>query len=641
MLSKMHRYFPQDLESNSKKIRYFFAVFQVFFFLITSCYPPNFSRTVNSTNQTPQTHSSTVIIDEVAYQKVLSKKYIRISSIQGAAHISPYNHKDVSNVFGVVTVKRADGFYIQSVEADGDDKTSEGIFVFSISPPNIKVGDWVLVSGRVVEHYPGGLGTDNLSITEIENPTVSVISSGNDLPDPIIIGEQGRQPPTEIIDDDRKKQFDLVDGLDYYESLESMLVQVNDAVCVGPTTIFNEFVVIADSGKFASGINSRGGITISESDFNPERIIIDDSLAPLPIVKVGDRFPEPIVGIMDYSFGNFKLLPLKKMAVDYQNLPPSVTTPPKSNQLAIATFNVENLSAVDSDHRFERLAEIIVVSLNAPDIIALQEVQDNNGLLDDNETSAGLTFKKISDFVIKAGGPAYNYIEIEPERNKDGGQPGGNIRVGFLYRTDRGLEIIRRPSRNKNEAAKFELIEGEMHLTANPARVDPLNYVFVNSRKPLIAEFMYNEKTFFIINSHWNSKSGDTPLFGNVQPAILNSENQRKGQAKAVAELVRQALEYDSGANIIVLGDLNDFYFSAPSKELSKIGMISFLINLPIYDRYTYNYEGNSQNLDNVFITPHINTWEPQIEIAHVNSEYAYRESFSDHDPIYILLKFE
>ena len=44
-----------------------------------------------------------------------------------------------------------------------------------------------------------------------------------------------------------------------------------------------------------------------------------------------------------------------------------------------------------------------------------------------------------------AGGPAYSYRQIDPVNNEDGGEPGGNIRVGFLFRTDSGLSFVDRP----------------------------------------------------------------------------------------------------------------------------------------------------------------------------------------------------
>ncbi len=267
-------------------------------------------------------------------------------------------------------------------------------------------------------------------------------------------------------------------------------------------------------------------------------------------------------------------------------------------------------------------------------------MQDNNGALDDKETRANLTLGKISEFIKKAGGPTYQFFDVPPERNKDGGQPGGNIRVAFLFRTDHGLSYTGLSSGSVNELARFEIANGVLQLASNPARVDPLNYVFVDSRKSLAAEFMYNGQRIFIINNHWNSKGGDTPLFGSSQPPVLVSENQRIGQARSIAKFVDQGIKLDKNINLVVLGDLNDFYFSKPVQELEKVGMINLFFNLPIEERYTYNYEGNSQNLDNVLVSPHLNMHIKQFEVIHINSEYSYLNRFSDHDPIRFVIQF-
>lgn len=611
-------------------------------FIICGCIPGNPAQLQPSPeilSATPFADQKPVeILNQAIYQQILANDYTTIASIQGAEHISPLNRKTISDVLGVITVKRADGFYMQSPFPDDNPKTSEGIFVFLKKPPQYEIGDWVFVSGKVSEFYPGGIETGNLPITEIDNPRVIRISANNLLPAATAMGENSYKNPTEIIDDDQKRTFDMEDGLDFYESLESMLVQVNDAIVIGPSSSYNEFVVLANGGQDATGVNPRGGITISESDFNPERIMVDDGLSALPQVNVGDSFTSPIVGILDYSFGNYKIQVTNKIEVKPGNLPPDLASELLDGEVAIASMNVENLSAANRSERFSRLAEIIIQNLKSPDIIALQEVQDDNGALDDKETSARATYQKITEAILKNGGPQYEYVEIAPERNKDGGQPGGNIRVSFLYRTDRGVSFVKSEEGGINLPAEFLEETGEIHLRFNPARVDPLNYVFVDSRKSLVAEFMYNGEKIFIINNHWVSKGGDTPLFGSSQPPLLLSENQRLGQARSIAEFVNSALMLEQNIHMIVLGDLNDFYFSRPVRELEKTGMINLFFNLPIEERYTYNYEGNAQNLDNVLVSPHLNMLIKQVEVIHINSEYAYGQRFSDHDPIRFVL---
>ena len=93
---------------------------------------------------------------------------------------------------GVRAVGSSKGYWIQDPSPDSNPATSEGIFVFTSSAPTVAPGDSVLVSGKVQEFYPLASGntvatTSNLSITEIDQTSASVVSSGNPLPAPIVL----------------------------------------------------------------------------------------------------------------------------------------------------------------------------------------------------------------------------------------------------------------------------------------------------------------------------------------------------------------------------------------------------------------------------------------------------------------------
>lgn len=99
-------------------------------------------------------------------------------------------------------------------------------------------------------------------------------------------------------------------------------------------------------------------------------------------------------------------------------------------------------------------------------------------------------------------------------------------------------------------------------LQYSPGRIDPGNSAWNSSRKPLAAEFMWGSHHLFVINNHFNSKGGDQPLFGVTQPPARSSETQRHSQATIVHNFVQQITNLDANAEVIVLGDLNDFPFS-------------------------------------------------------------------------------
>src|SRR3989442_1112359 len=236
-----------------------------------------------------------------------------IHDIQGAGHISPKNGQNVSNVNGIVTAKRTNGFYMQDPNPDGDPATSEGIFVFtSSSPTSVSVGDAVTVSGKVQEFRPGGASAGNLTTTELTGPTIMVVSHGNSLPAPAIVGTGGRIPPSMVIEDDASSgnvetsgTFDPAsDGLDFWESLEGMLVQLNDPVAVGPTNAFGETPVVGDDGANASLRTARGGALRRANDANPQRIGAGVSGVPKPPMNVGDHYKGPAGRGIDYQLCN-------------------------------------------------------------------------------------------------------------------------------------------------------------------------------------------------------------------------------------------------------------------------------------------------------------------------------------------------
>ena len=570
-----------------------------------------------------------------------------IASIQSAAHRSPYNGEDVSGVQGVVTVITSDGFFMQSQVPDDDPATSEGLFVFTETIPRVDVGDAVEVDGRVEEMTPGG-GYGNLSRTQMDDVTVSVLSSGNDLPEPIVIGEGGRIPPTEIIDDDTEgfinesTYFDPEnDGLDFYESLEAMRVQVNEAVVVGPTNQYKEIVVLADLGARASVRTSRGGIVIRPEDFNPERIILDDFLVETPFVKVGDVAVEPIFGVMDYDFGNFKLLPTATPQFEDGGLTPEIgVSPIEKGVLRVVSYNVLNLSAQQPE-RLQVLAEQIVNKMGSPDIIGLQEIMDNDGNEGEAAIAADQTYQGIIDAIQDLGGPQYGFVDIDPIAGAEGGIPLGNIRVGFLYRFDTGLRLFEAP---KGEAkTPIEILDegGTATPTLNPGRIDPRNSAFYSSRRPLVLTFDYRGERLFLVNNHFVSKGGDRSLFGEFQPPILDSEEQRMRQAQAVHDFVAGILAIDPGARVIVMGDLNDFQFSKPINLLEGEILQNLIETLPESERYSYIYDGNSQALDHILISEALSSNLLGLNVLHLNSEFDSASRFSDHDPLIAAFEFE
>lgn len=564
-----------------------------------------------------------------------------ISQIQGAEHRSPFESLTVDNVRGIVTAIRADGFYMQSILPDDDPATSEGIYVYQGLVPAVRPGDEVLVSAMVEEIAAEVDNTNNLSITQLSYPKIEILSRGNPLPSPTVIGQGGRLPPTEVISPNEQnslpaeRTFDpLTAGLDFFESLEGMLVQVNNAVVVGATNRYKEIGILPDDGVWAGVRTPRGGIVVQEDDFNPERIILDDGLRDLPFVQVGDYAVKPIIGMMDYTFGNYKLQPIEEVVFASGGLQPSdPLAPVEPGQVRVASYNVDVLSALDTA-RIATLADHIVTWMGSPEMIGLQEVADNDGVDGLLAVSADQSYQGIIEAITKIGGPPYGYVDIDPLPDQDGGVPGANIRVGFLYRLDRGLRLAEAPHGDSQTAVRVLVQDGIPTLSLNPGRIDPTHPVFINSRKPLVATFLINGQPLIVINTHFNAKGADTGLFGAVQPPVLHSEAQRLGQTRVVHEFVASILAIDPHSQVIVLGDLNDFHFSTPVQTLKGELLHNLIETLPVEERYTYNYDGNSQVLDHILVSDSLKGRLNSLDILHLNCEFDYRRQFSDHDPV-------
>ncbi|MGZ8736027.1 MAG: lamin tail domain-containing protein [Nocardioides sp.] len=567
---------------------------------------------------------------------------LEIHDIQGAAHLSPYADKTVIDVPGIVTaVNGTDGFWMQSATPDADESTSEGIYVFRGT--GVSVGDSVTVTGKVTEYRPGAAG---LSLTELVDAQVTKVASGATVPTTTIVGPGGRVPPSNFIEDDAKTglvedqaEFDPAeDGIDFWESLEGMRIGIEDARVTGPSNRFGEVSVVPAG---AEPMTTRGGIAVEDNpgttidDMNPERVLVDDVLVDTPVTSTGDRFAGLTEGVLDYSFNAFKLLATTEPTLVPGNLPRETTAAALDDELSVASYNVENLSPRDSQAKFDALAQQIVGNLASPDLLTLEEVQDNSGPTNDGVVAADETLRLLTEAVVRAGGPAYQWRQIDPVDRAEGGQPGGNIRVAFLFRTDRGLKFVDRGTPSSTEGTEVkEDKKGNAYLTRSPGRIAPESPAWDDSRVPLAGEFKWHSVTFFAIANHFASKGGSDPLWGRTQPPAEPSQVQRHQQAREVRDFTDDLFAKQRDARIVVAGDINDFDFSRTVDILVGAGdtaLTDLPRTLPVEERYTYVFEGNSQVLDHILLSP---AWAQRVrgyDIVHVNAEYS--DQISDHDP--------
>ena len=554
---------------------------------------------------------------------------VAIYDIQGAGHVSPFANQVVTT-HGVVTAVDTNGFYLQDATGDGDIATSDAVFVFTTTAPTVVVGNEIDITATVQEFQPSTAGS--LSITELTSVTnITVTNASVALPDAVLISTDGtgRAPPTEVIDDDGLTSFDPVhDGIDFWESLEGMRVTLQTPRVVSNTDSFGGAYAVVSDGVGATGLNSHSGMTISAGDNNPETITIGHDAgiyAFTPNYSQGDTLSN-VTGVLTYTGGQYQVTVTDPFTVtnDVTQARETSTLVHDATHLSYASFNVENLASVpDStvpardtqakvDAAFAAHANEIVNALNSPDVIGLQEVQDADGIGAGTDYSGTATAQKLIDAIVAAGGPRYVYVEVAPTANNvSGGEPNGNIRPGFLYNPEH-----------------VSYVAGSAHIIDDPA--------FTGTRKPLVADFMFNGQLFTAIDQHSTSRGGSDPLFGADQPPTNLGDAARTAQGTAIATYINNVLATDPGHQFIVNGDFNGFYYEggllALEHNFGGTGQLDNLYEkLAPGERYSYYFDGYYQTFDHILVSQNL-TAGAQFDVIHYNAGYTDGLSATDHD---------
>ncbi|WP_088007030.1 chitobiase/beta-hexosaminidase C-terminal domain-containing protein [Indiicoccus explosivorum] len=572
---------------------------------------------------------------------VIKTEDLQISDIQGDRHFSKYAGVAVEDVEGVVTYVDGSNFYIQDITPDDNPETAEGILVYK-SNHGLAVGDHVAIDATVdeyyVEGYPERYETD-LPTTELTDVTEITELGTAEVPDALVLGEDVI-PPYENIDNDGLTEFEPAeDGIDFWESLEGMLVAVPNAQIIGPQEYGELWVV---SGLYPEeNFHKQEGLLISENDYNPEKVKINIGDEDY-VAKAGDYFDGTITGPVSYGYSNYQILaPADTLPekIDGGVEPEETWIVPEEDKLTIASYNVENYSADPehtSDAKSDRIAESFVNDLNSPDIITLVEIQDNDGPIDSGDPAADESYARLIADIVEAGGPEYEFVNIDPEYNQDGGQPGGNIRVGFLYNPDR-VSLNETGAIGDFDDANYWTEDGDLAL--NPGRIAPDEAP--NTRKAIAAEFTFQGEEIVVIGAHLNSKGGDEPLFGDNQPPYLGSEEERIRLAESINDFIEAGLAVDPDMNVVVAGDINDFVFSEPLDVLAGDILVNKVEDVPVDDRFSYFYQGNSQVLDHILVTENLAD-DSVLDMVHINAMFMEQHGrASDHDPLLLRIDFE
>ena len=558
--------------------------------------------------------------------------------IQGDGPSTPFSQKRVST-FGLVSGVQSNGFYLQDPTGDDNPQTSDGIFVYTSSAPRVQAGECIHVrAAEVAEYYEK---TELTTPRSLEKLPIDLCGGGV-LPAPLAPLPAPNIEPESLL-----------------EPFEGMLVAFEElqGVVQGPTKLFSsgsvEIALIADQAlPFVQG----GRVFQSNPADAAGLIFLGNALgADLPQVGWGDRVRlraaepgTPVQAVIDYSFGKYLLLPLPGHEIQVLSHHESTEQAalPDAGTFRICSFNVLGLGrghdqlpdAADYEAALRQRAAAISGGLQNCEIIGLQET----GKPEDAENLARV--------LTEISGLDYSAVAFVGPGTVN---PAFPLTNSLLVRNDR-VTVLN--AQNEQACTRFSfsvrLIPGQC-----PARRLPLF-----NRPPLVADLLVRgpwgkDYPLTVVVNHWRSKRGDESV--NVVHRTL--------QAEHVASIVQARLDTDPDAHVVVLGDLNDFQVSKPvetlqhgaqpadgaAREQGHILLWHAFDALPLQDRYTYIFNGSSQTLDHLLLTPGMMPDFGGFDIAHINADFPITPpgdaesalasspvyGSSDHDPLVLTVR--
>ena len=617
----------------------------------------------NNDSPTPQTATCTVAVSV----------FTPIHAIQGSGTTSPLNNA-VITTRGIVTGVKSNGFFIQAPESeyDADPNTSEGVFVFTSSapPPSAAVGNLVLVTGTVSEFIPP---SDPFSppATEISHtPVVSLITTGNPLPAPIVLTPADTDP---------------AGAIEQLERFEGMRVKVNSLTIIAPTSgNVNEANATATSNGVFYGVITGiprpfrepgiqapnpvppgSGVTIPPTprfDNNPERLRVDsNALTGSPSVEVtAGATVSNLVGPLDFAFRTYTILPDPLITPSVSgNVSATAVPVANANEFAVASFNMERffdtvndpstsdvtLTATAFNNRLNKASLAIRNVLRFPDVLGVEEME--------NLTTLQAVAAKVNNDAVAAGQPNPNYVAYLFEGNDIGG-----IDVGFLVKT--ALVVGSTPRVTVNDIVQEGLTTTYINPNTGSAEI-------LNDRPSVRLMAVINNadgRSFpiTIIVNHLRSLSGvddATPNGSGTEGGRVRAK--RRAQAEFLANLIQARQAADPTERIISIGDYNAFQFNdgyvdsigtikgtptpvgqvvLASPDLVNPDLIDLVDQAPADQRYSFSFDGDAQVLDHELITTNLFPFFTRIAYARNNADFpeTFRndpnrpERISDHD---------
>ncbi|HEU4767966.1 MAG TPA: hypothetical protein VFS77_11345, partial [Pyrinomonadaceae bacterium] len=530
-----------------------------------------------------------------------------IHDIQGNGAVSPFAGQGVITS-GIVTARKSNGFFMQDPVVDADPNTSEGIFVFVGGTPAVTVGDAVTVTGTATEFF-------NLTQVSSSASNVSISSSGNALPTPIVLTTTILNPSGPF---------------DQLERFEGMRVHADTLVSVAPTNEFGEIFTVLEGvarPMREPGIeislpvppDPTSGVVdccIPRWDQNPERIMVDtDGLIGSTRLHVTSNVTlSGITGPLDFTFGDYKVLP-QTTPTTTANMSAVPVPTPAAGEFTVAGFNIENFNNNAVQRQKSALAVRDVLRL--PDIIGTIEIGSLAAL------------DALADEIEAISGVHYEARLLGTT---------GTQQVGFLVKT----------SRVQIDSVVQEELAG---CTGNAATcntfIDPTTGLpaLLNDRPPLVLRgtvdaLSPNPRQVIVVVNHTRSFIDIEGV--NAEGARVRAK--RKAQAEFLADLLQDFQTANPGTPVISIGDYNAYQFNDgytdpvatikgmptaddqvvvdESPDLVNPNFINLTDSLPADQQYSFIFEGTPQAIDHFIINSAAASILQRYHVARNNSDF-------------------
>lgn len=577
-----------------------------------------------------------------------------IAEINGPAFISPYRNQTIHNIKGLVTATGPLGFYIQDIASPSAKitrrTTSQGSnAIYVASDTAVSAGDIINIGNAVVTEYRET--DDHIFLTQLTNAVGIVGQSSGNVYAATVLGASAVQPPNlqyTVLDNGdayrgpdatslictRNSTLNTKYGIDFWESMIGQYVSISKPIALGLNTPTGDVWVRGDWA--VTGLNGAGGLTYSNGDANPEAILIGlplDSSAH-ESVKVGDVL-DNVKGVVTYSAGHYRILPEVAISIFGARTTQEGYSPMASSGdcagLTVGQYNANNLGAYSA--HMVKIAEHIAIFMQSPDLVLIQEIMDNDGIGNTGAiNSASTTLQVLRDAISSISGVYYHYTDISPMDGQDGGVAGGNIRNVYFY-NPLVLQLAQATMGAGDAISPVDVAAGPV-LTINPGRIDPTNPAFINSPKPIVAEFIVKNtlKHLFAVNVHSTPKDGSGLLTGDAHPPVNGGADSRLAQSNVIVDFVKKILTIDSSARVIVAGDFNE-NAGVDSMDAYKSILTDAddVFGTPIVERYTHRTHASMDKYDHTLLSSSLKTTVGNFRHFHVNTWTSLPTS--PHDP--------